>query len=240
VRNPGQRVELRPIFNDLAGPCCHGAPSDSGVLKPMKRLLLAVMLCAPLVVVADGGDLFVKGDAARGEAKAATCAACHGAQGVSANPEWPTLAGQGSVYTYLQLKAFKEGKRKNVLMSSQALGLSDEDMRDLAAFYASKAHKPGVASEAAVPVAEPLWRAGKPDRQIPACAGCHSPNGAGNPAAWYPQLAGQHATYTAASLRAYRAGERGDGVQGQMMTAIAKQLSDEEIDALASFINGLQ
>lgn len=206
----------------------------------MKRLVLAVLLCAPLVAVAEGGDLFVKGDAARGEAKAATCAACHGAQGVSPNPEWPTLAGQGAVYTYLQLKAFKEGTRKNVLMSSQAVGLSDQDMRDLAAFYATKAHKPGVASEAAVPVAEPLWRAGHPERQIPSCAGCHNPNGSGNPAAGYPQLAGQHAAYTAASLRAYRAGERGVGVQGQMMMAIAQRLSDEEIEALASYINGLQ
>jgi cytochrome c553 len=206
----------------------------------MKRLVLAVLLCAPLVAVAEGGDLFVKGDAARGETKAATCAACHGAQGVSANPEWPSLAGQNAVYSYLQLKAFKEGKRKNVLMSSQAAGLSDQDMRDLAAFYASKDYKPGVASEEAVPLAEPLWRGGDPERQLPACAGCHSPNGAGNPAAGYPQLAGQHATYTAASLRAYRAGERGNGVQGQMMTTIAKQLSDEEIAALASYINGLQ
>lgn len=207
----------------------------------MKRLLLALALCSPLLASAESSvDLFTQGDAARGEAKAVTCGACHGAKGVSGNPEWPSLAGQGARYTYEQLKAFKEGKRNNVLMNSQAVGLSDEDMRDLAAFYAIQEIKPGVASESAVPVAEPLYLAGDPARNLPGCAGCHAPNGVGNPAAGYPAVAAQHATYTASSLQAYRNGERNGTVHSQMMVSIAKLLSDDEIAALASYLNGLQ
>ncbi|ULQ45154.1 cytochrome c4 [Flagellatimonas centrodinii] len=208
----------------------------------MKRLVLALSLCLPLFAAAEttDGNLFTGGDVARGESKAATCGACHGPKGNSGNPEWPSLAGQGAPYLKTQLEAFRSGARKNVLMSSQAAGLSDQDIADLAAYYAAQTAKPGVASEASVAVAQPLYRAGDAERGIPGCAGCHGPTGAGNPAAAYPHLAGQHATYTAAALRAYRSGERGGSHNGQMMVTIAKQLTDEEIEALASYLNGLQ
>lgn len=207
----------------------------------MKRLVLALVLCAPLLAVAEtSGDLFTRGDAANGEKLAGTCAACHGPAGVSGNPEWPSLAQQNAQYTYEQLQAFKEGVRNNPLMSSQAAGLSDQDMRDLAAYFAEQTYKPGVASEEAVAVAEPLYRAGDLERGIMGCAGCHAPNGVGNPATGYPKLAGQHATYSAQRLRAYRSGDGIDSANGKIMAAIAAKLTDEEIDALASYLNGLQ
>lgn len=204
----------------------------------MMRFMLALVLCAPLGSLA--ADPFVQGKAEAGQAKAAVCAACHGPGGNSANPEWPNLAGQGSRYTYEQLKAFKGGQRKNALMLGQVANLSDQDLRDLAAHYALLAPRPGVASKDAVPVAQPLYRAGDAARGLAACAACHGPTGAGNPAAGYPRIGGQHATYTAAQLRAYRAGERNATASGLIMGAIAAQLSDQEIEALASYLNGLQ
>ena len=208
----------------------------------MKRLVLALTLCLPLVAAAESaeGNLFTGGDAGKGEAKAATCMACHGPKGNSGNPEWPSLAGQGEVYLAAQLEAFRSGARNNVLMSSQAANLSDEDIADLAAYYAAQTAKPGVASEAAVAIAQPRYRAGDTERGIPGCAGCHGPTGTGNPAAGYPHVAGQQATYAANALRAYRAGERSATHNGQMMTAVAKHLTDEEIEALASYLTGLQ
>ena len=198
-----------------------------------------------------GGSPFLKGDAKAGEAKAATCAACHGPGGNSNNPVWPKIAGQGAPYAYAQLKAFKMAMnqeheaakaemRMDPVMSAQAAALSDQDMQDLAVYFATQTPKPGVASEDAIALAEPLYRAGDAERSIPACAACHGPAGAGNPAASYPRLAGQHAPYTAKQLKAYRAGERKAGANGQMMAEVAAELTDEEIAALASYINGLQ
>jgi cytochrome c553 len=215
----------------------------------MKRVLLAALLCAPLAPAmaasadAAGADPFTQGNAEAGAGKAATCVACHGPAGNSSNAEWPKLAGQNARYTYEQLKAFKDGGRQNALMSAQAQGLSDQDMRDLAAYYAAQPFAPGVASEEAVARAEPLYRGGDAGRDIPACAACHLPNGAGVAAAGYPQLGGQHATYTAATLRRYRsAAQQAEAPAGNfgVMAAVAGRLSDEDIDALASYINGLQ
>lgn len=212
----------------------------------MKRVLLAAVLCAPLSVPlaawAQGQDPFTQGSAEAGSAKAATCAACHGPAGNSANPEWPKLAGQGSRYTYEQLKAFKEGKRVNPLMSAQAAALSDQDMRDLAAYFAAQQFSPGVASEAAVPVAQKLYRAGDAVRGVPACAACHTADGAGVSASGYPRLSGQHSAYAAKMLRGYRDMAAQGTVEGNrgIMAAVAAKLSDAEIEALASYINGLQ
>jgi cytochrome c553 len=204
----------------------------------MKGVLL--VLLAVGVGVAHAADPFVNGDAEAGAAKAAVCAACHGPGGNSGNAEWPSLAGQSPVYTYRQLQAYKDGTRQNALMSPQAAGLSDQDMRDLAAYYAVQEARPGVASEDSVEIAQPLYRGGDAARGLPACAACHGPAGVGNLGAGYPRIASQHAEYTAAQLRAYRAGERGKGATGQMMQAAAKHLTDEEIDALASYVTGLQ
>lgn len=195
---------------------------------------------AAVAAEAGGASPFLKGDAKAGEAKAAACAACHGPKGASAMPAWPKLAGQGASYTYAQLKHFKDGSRKNPIMAGQAAALSDRDMQDLAAYFAAQEHVPGVASKDAVAVAEKIYRAGVPERGVPACAACHGPTGAGNPAAGYPRVGGQHADYSTTQLNAYRSGERKAGANGQMMSEVASKLTDAEIAALASYLNGLQ
>lgn len=221
----------------------------------VRGLVVAWMLGAPLS--AFGADVakdpLTGGDPAGGTTKAAVCAACHGPAGKSAVPEWPKLAGQGSVYTYKQLEHFKCATlaadqqkaqkcepRMDPVMSPQAAALSEQDMKDVAAYFAAQPLAPGVASKDAVAIAEPIYRGGIPDRKVPACLACHGPTGAGNAAAGYPRIGGQHATYTADELRRYRAGERKAGLNGQMMSAVAAGLSDQEIDALASYLNGLQ
>lgn len=207
----------------------------------MKRLLSSLLLAAaaPALMAADP---LLGGDAEAGAKKAAVCAACHGPGGNSVNPEWPKLAGQGAPYLYAQLKAYQAGDRKNVLMSSQAANLSEQDMKDLAAYFASQSGSPGVAAESAVATAEPLHRGGDGERSIPACSACHGPAGKGNPASGYPALSGQHSVYSANILRAYRSMDTDAGLSANqaIMASVAKQLSDEEIEALASYFQGLQ
>jgi cytochrome c553 len=186
-------------------------------------------------------DVFTQGDATAGAAKAAACFACHGPNGNGAiNPEWPKLAGQHSSYIQEQLTAFKSAQRKNPVMQGQAAALSDEDMRNLAAFFAGQKPVPGVASKDSIAIAEKLYRAGDASRGLPACAACHGPTGAGNAAAQFPRLGGQNTAYAANQLKSYHNGERGAQGKGQMMAAIAAKLSDQEIQALASYISGLQ
>lgn len=205
----------------------------------MKRILLAAWLLASGTALAAENPL-VEGDAEAGQQKSATCAACHGPDGNSSNPEWPVLAGQHPRYIVDQLKAYKSGARRNAVMQGQVANLSEQDMKDLAAYYAEQQPKQRTASEAAVEIAQPLWRAGDAERGMPACAACHGPAGIGNAGAAYPRVSGQHPQYTATQLRAYRAGERGQGTSGQMMQHVAAELSDEEIEALASYAAGLQ
>jgi cytochrome c553 len=217
----------------------------------MKRVLAAIALCAPLFVVAAATadeaapaaakDAFTQGDATAGGNRAAACFACHGPGGNGAvNPEWPKLAGQHSSYIVEQLGAFKGGQRKNPVMMGQAAALSDEDMKNLAAFFATQKPVPGVASKDAVATAQVLYRAGDAARGIPACAACHGPTGAGNAAAQFPRIGGQNSAYAANQLKSYKSGERGAQGKGQMMSAIASKLSDQEVQALASYISGLQ
>lgn len=174
-----------------------------------------------------------------GQAKSATCMACHGADGNSVNPEWPSLAGQHSSYVVRQLQAFKEGGRQNELMAPMAMILSDEDMLDLAAYFESQVVRGGETEPSKLELGQRVYRAGNTERGVMACAGCHGPGGRGNPLADYPSLHGQHATYVAAQLRAYRAGTR-DTDPNQMMRNVAALLSDEEIDAVASYVQGLR
>jgi cytochrome c553 len=179
-----------------------------------------------------------KPDLAAGEAKAtAVCAACHTADGSRGLPAYPILQGQHAEYLTKQLVEFKEGKRKNAIMTGMAAVLTPEDMRNVSAFYASKKAKDGAAkNKDLVAAGERIYRGGIAKKAVAACAGCHSPNGAGIPAQ-YPRLAGQHADYIKAQMVAFRQGERTNSVQ---MTAIAGNLSDKEIDALADYISGLR
>ena len=176
-------------------------------------------------------------DAAKGGQLAAACQACHMADGTRGLPANPILQGQHAEYIVKQLGEFKSGKRKNPIMTGMAAPLSADDSRHIAAFYASKSAKPGYArSKDTVALGEQIYRGGIASKQVPACAGCHSPNGAGLPAQ-YPRVGGQHAEYAEAQLLAFRSGERANNAQ---MTAIAGKLNDREIKAVADYVAGLR
>jgi cytochrome c553 len=179
-----------------------------------------------------------KPDLAKGEASfTAVCAACHGADGNSGTPANPKLAQQHPEYTVKQLQEFKSGKRANAVMSGMAATLSDADMKNIAYWLGSKPAKPGFAKDKElVALGERIYRGGIADRQIAACAGCHSPNGAGIPAQ-YPRVGGQHADYTAAQLTGFRDGIRKNALQ---MTQVAAKLNDREIKAVSDYIAGLR
>jgi cytochrome c553 len=179
-----------------------------------------------------------KPDLAKGEASfGAVCAACHGADGNSAIPANPKLAQQHPEYLVKQLQEFKAGKRANAIMLGFASTLSDDDMRNIAYWLNSKAAKPGFAKDKeSVTLGERIYRGGIADRQVPACAGCHSPNGAGIPSQ-FPRLAGQHADYAVVQLTAFRDGVRKNSLQ---MTQVAAKLNDREIKAVADYIAGLR
>ena len=203
----------------------------------MKRFSNLIALASVALSLSSVAHAQTKPDLAAGAAKAAVCMACHtsdGTRGASANP---ILQGQHPQYIVKQLTEFKEGKRKNAVMNGMAAPLSAQDMVDLAAFFGSKKPVPGQARDSeAVKLGEKIYRGGIASKGVPACAGCHSPNGAGIPAQ-YPRLGGQHAEYTKAQLTAFRQGDRTNNAQ---MTAIAANLSDKEINALSDYIAGLR
>ena len=182
-----------------------------------------------------------EGDAAAGQAKSAICAACHGADGNSMVPNWPKLAGQHEQYLLRQLKLIKSNARPVPEMMGITPGLSDQDMEDLAAWFASQEISGGVADESKVALGEKIYRAGNAESGVPACMACHGPAGEGNPLSGYPALAGQHAVYIASMLKRFRGGENwgADDASSKVMNGSASELTDEEIDALASYIEGL-
>ncbi len=200
-----------------------------------KRTLMAALLffCAagPTQTLADG-------DATAGKAAAATCSACHGADGKAILPEYPNLAGQHASYIAKQLTDYRDGNRQNALMSPMAAALTDQGILDLAAYYASLPKISGVASEDNLEFGQNLYRGGVTSAGIASCTGCHGPAGAGNPASAYPSLVGQNKAYMAAQLKMFRAGERNND-PNEMMRALAHRLSDAEIDALANYASGL-
>jgi cytochrome c553 len=179
------------------------------------------------------------GDPAAGKTKSASCVACHGADGNSMNPEWPSLAGQHPDYLIKQLRNFKDGDRSNALMSPMAAPLSEQDMANLAAYYSSQALKPGQADEALFEQGRQLYRGGNMSTGVAACIACHGPTGTGNPAASFPSLRGQHGGYTVNQLKAFKRGERANDA-GKMMQNIAAKMTEEEMQAVASYIQGMQ
>jgi cytochrome c553 len=188
-------------------------------------------------VKADGKSP-AKPDLVKGEASfTAVCAACHGADGNSGTPVNPKLAQQHPEYLVKQLKEFKAGTRNNAVMKGFATALSDDDMRNISYWAASKKAKTGFAKDKdLVALGEKIYRGGISDRQIPACASCHSPTGAGIPAQ-YPRLSGQHADYTIAQLTGFRDGARKNSLQ---MTQVSAKLNDREIKAVSDYIAGLR
>lgn len=195
-----------------------------------------------LLFVFSSHSLFASGDVEAGKAKSTPCAACHGADGNSVNPVWPKLAGQGAPYIFEQLKMFKDGTRSNPLMAGQVATLSEQDMHDLAAFYASQTMTPGAADAELVDLGEAIYRGGIIDKDVTACAACHGPSGAGNLPAKFPKLSGQHAAYTKTRLEAYRAVDptmEKTYPAAAIMVSVTERLTDHEIEALAQYIQGL-
>ncbi len=212
------------------------------MMKALSALTLAAVLATVLVSPALANTpapaaAAAKPDLAKGQAiSTQVCGACHTADGSRGSPANPILAGQHPEYLAKQLHEFKAGKRNNAIMKGFAATLSDDDIRNVAAFYAGKSAKPGFAkNKDSIKLGEKIYRAGIADKAVPACAGCHSPNGAGIPAQ-YPRIGGQHADYAEAQLVAFRGGARTNNAQ---MAAIAAKMSDAEIKAVADYIAGL-
>ena len=193
-------------------------------------------------------ESLVDGTIEAGKAKSATCMACHGPEGISSTALWPNIAGQNATYIASQLTAFRDGAkdpsnaaRYDLAMTPMSMLLTDEDIRNLAVYYESlPAPAQAVADPSTIAKGEALYRGGNMDKGTPACIACHGPTGRGNPAANYPALQGQHAVYTAKQLNDYASGTRTSDGRTHMMRDTAARLDKEEIDALASYVQGLR
>ena len=206
---------------------------------------LVIKSTLALVLLLGGANAFAGGDAEAGQAKAATCVACHGVDGNSAVPTFPKLAGLGHKYLLKQMKDIRDGRRPVALMAGQVDNMSDQDLADIAAFYDAQPRTGGTADPDKVALGRKVYLAGIAERQVPACSGCHSPTGNGNGPAGYPGLSGQHADYIAAQLKMFRKGYedptgRTNGGEAKIMRTTAFRMSDMEIEAVASYIAGLQ
>ncbi len=197
---------------------------------------MAIMMASPSMA-SEGAAPAAKPDLAKGQTSALVCGACHTADGSRGSPANPILQGQHPEYLAKQLHEFKAGVRKNAIMQGMAGALSDDDIRNVTAFYASKVAKPGFAKQKTlVALGEKIYRGGIADKAVPACAGCHGPAGSGIPAQ-YPRLGGQHGDYVESQMNAFRSGLRANSAQ---MTAIASRLSDTEIKAVSDYVAGLR
>lgn len=208
-------------------------------MKSLLTLSLSALISLSAVsAFANEAKPAAKADLVKGAEKATqVCAACHTADGSRGSPANPILQGQHADYLVKQLTEFKAGKRVNAVMNGMAAALTEEDIKNVAAFYADKQAKPGFAKRKdTVALGEKIYRGGIAAKQVPACAGCHSPTGAGIPAQ-YPRLGGQHADYAELQLTSFRAGTRANSAQ---MTAIAARMSDKEIKAVSDYIAGLR
>ena len=187
-------------------------------------------------------QVFAIGDSSAGAKKIQTCSFCHGPNGNSVTPVWPKLAGQHAQYIVKQLQLFKSGERDNPQMSPLASTLSDQDMEDIAAYYAeqpvSKSLTESSIKKEDIELGQKIYRAGNINKGVPACMACHGPNAKGNMAAIYPNLAGQHAAYTAAQLLAFKNESRANS-PNNVMVEIASKLSQDEIHAVSQYLQGL-
>ncbi|MFJ5300717.1 c-type cytochrome [Pseudomonas sp. NPDC088368] len=204
----------------------------------MNKLLVSLLLLLGICGAARAADVVV-GDPAAGQGKTAVCGACHGPDGNSMAPNFPKLAGQGQRYLLKQLHEIKDGKRTVLEMTGMLNALNDQDLADIAAYFSGQKGSVGAADANLVARGEALFRGGKIDQGMPACTGCHSPNGAGNAAAGFPHLGGQHADYVKKQLTAFREGDRTNDGDTMVMRTIASKLSNKDIDALAAYIQGL-
>ena len=208
----------------------------------LRNALLLLAVLAPGLAAASEAmpELPERGDPAAGEQKIATCAACHGRDGLATQPSYPNLAGQNYAYLLGQMRAFKSGERQAALMTGQLENRSEQDLKDMAAYYAEKQAPVAAAPDENLDLGRRIYRAGLPQEGVPACIACHSPRGNGNGPAAFPALSGQPTEYVVGQLKAYRDGERTtDANMGGMMRDIADRLDDEEIEAVANYVRGL-
>ncbi|MCY1338565.1 Cytochrome c4 [compost metagenome] len=200
----------------------------------MNKVLVSLLLTLGIT-----GMAHAAGDATAGQSKAAVCGACHGPDGNSPAPNFPKLAGQGERYLLKQMHDIKSGNRKVLEMTGLLDNLNDQDLADIAAYFASQKMSVGAADPNLVKRGEELFRGGNLAEGMPACTGCHAPNGAGNAAAGFPHLGGQHAQYVAKQLTDFREGDRVNDGDTMVMRAIAAKLSNKDIAAVSSYIQGL-
>jgi len=192
-----------------------------------------------MAALAAVGSVNAAGNKEAGKTKSASCAACHGADGNSASAVNPKLAGQSAAYLVKQMKEFKSKKRDNATMFGMVAALSDQDMEDIAAYFASNKAKAGAADEKLVTRGQLIYRAGDDSKGLPACIGCHGPAGKGIPSARFPALAGQHGDYTVSQLKAFSLGARANDA-GKMMQTVAGKMNAADMKAVASYIEGLK
>ncbi len=200
-----------------------------------------ILVSGFIMVLALSGNAQAMGDAEAGKTKAAACGGCHGVDGNSMVPTFPKLAGQNEKYIVNQLKAFKTGNgRSNDIMNGMAAALSEQDMKDIGAYYYTQKLSAAAPHDAGkLALGREIYKGGNLQTRLPACQACHGPRGAGMPGNGYPQLGGQYADYTKAQLMAFKNGERSTDDKA-IMRDIAKMMSDEEIDAVAQYIASLK
>lgn len=186
-----------------------------------------------------------QGDPEAGKSKSQVCAACHGPQGQAPSDMYPHLAGQHEKYLFKQLMDFKTASetggaegRNNPIMMGQVANLTQQDMADLAAYFASQDEPKGATPEDVIAKGADLFRRGNPETNIPSCAGCHGPRGNGMGLAAFPDISGQHAAYVVQQLKNFRAGDRANDPNG-MMRGVAAKMTDEEMELLSKYLNGL-
>tara|TARA_B110001454_G_C12616086_1_gene390840 strand:+ start:205 stop:810 length:606 start_codon:yes stop_codon:yes gene_type:complete len=199
----------------------------------MKKLIVCMMVGLGWMSFA-----YAAGDAASGQGKVAVCSGCHGADGNSMIPSFPKLAGQGEVYLVNQLKDIRDGARNVPQMMGILTGRTDQDLADMAAFYSTQKVTVGATNPDLLDLGRQIYRAGIAEKGVAACTACHSPTGAGNAQAGFPAVGGQHAVYLISQLKAYRTETRTNG-QAKLMQQVAALLSDKEIEAVASYMQGL-
>ena len=202
----------------------------------MNKLLVSLVLSLGVA----GSAHALQGDATAGQGKVAVCSACHGADGNSMMANWPKLAGQGERYLIKQITDIKNGARTVPEMTGLLDALSEQDIADIAAYFSSQKIAGGAADPEVAERGEAIFRGGNLETGLPACTGCHAPNGEGNAPAGYPHLAGQHAAYIAKQLTAFREGERTNDGDAMIMRTIAERLSNKDIKAVSEFIQGLR
>lgn len=196
-----------------------------------------------LILILGSGKAIAAGDPEAGARKVQACGACHGPNGNSMNPAWPSLAGQHAQYLVKQLKDFKSGARTDPQMTPMTAALSEQDMEDIAAYYAEQEIETGSVPASTemkmVELGERIYRAGEATSGLASCMACHGPGGSGNPVAMYPGLSSQHAGYTAKQLQAFKAESRANDSNG-VMRDVAGRMSNEEIEAVSLYLQGLE